>query len=255
MSALPHRALDDTLAAFTIDRGSPIPLWFQVAQHLEQAIASGALAQGSLLDNEIAMAQRLGISRPTMRRAMEQLVDQGLIVRRRGIGTRVVQPKVRRPLELTSLHDDLSTSGQEPATTVLGFETIGADATVAARLGLPEGDPVVHIERLRTARELPIARMTNWLPADLVTFEEDELATTGLYDLLRRSGVHLHSASQTVGARSATAAEARQLGESRGAALLTMERETLDDNGTTVEFASHLYAASRYSFEINLVRP
>jgi DNA-binding GntR family transcriptional regulator len=167
----------------------------------------------------------------------------------------VVQPKVRRPLELTSLHDDLSSSGQEPATEVLRFETVGADAEVAARLRIEEGDPVVLVERLRRARELPIARMTNWLPADVVTFHEDALASTGLYELLRRAGVHLHSATQTVGARSATAAEARQLGESRGAALLTMERETLDEKGTTVEFASHLYAASRYSFEINLVSP
>jgi GntR family transcriptional regulator len=249
------RTLDGVLAAVAVDRGSPIPLWFQVAQHLEQSIADGTLAQGTLLDNEIVMAERLGISRPTMRRAMEQLVDLGLIVRRRGIGTRVVQPKVRRPLELTSLHDDLSSAGQEPATQVLRFETLGADAEIAARLRVEEGDPVVLLERLRSAGELPIARMTNWLPADVVTFEEDALATTGLYELLRRAGVHLHSATQTVGARTATAAEARQLGESRGAAVLTMERETLDEKGTTVEFASHLYAASRYSFEINLVSP
>ena len=253
MSA-PHPSPDGVLTALAVDRSSPIPLWFQVAQHFEQSIAAGTLPQGTLLDNEIVLAQRLGISRPTMRRAMEQLVDQGLIVRRRGIGTRVVQPKVRRPLELTSLHDDLANAGQEPTTAVLRFETVGADANVAGRLRLEEGEPVVLVERLRSAREQPIARMTNWLPADIVTFEADGLAATGLYDLLRRTGVHLHSATQTVGARTATAAEARQLGESRGAALLTMERETLDDHGTVVEFASHLYAASRYSFEINLVR-
>lgn len=251
----PRRSLDDVLEAFAIERGSPIPLWFQVAQHLEQSISSGALPQGTLLDNEILMAKRLGVSRPTMRRAMEQLVGQGLIVRRRGIGTRVVQPKVRRPLELTSLHDDLATSGQEPTTAVLRFETVAADPEIAARLRLQEGEPVVHVERLRSARELPIAKMTNWLPADVVTFDEHALATAGLYELLRRAGVNLHSAIQTVGARTATAAEARQLGETRGAALLTMERETLDDKGTTVELAHHLYAASRYSFEISLVRP
>jgi GntR family transcriptional regulator len=244
----------DAFAAFAIDRSSPIPLWFQVAQHFELSIAAGDLPQGTLLDNEIVLAERLGISRPTMRRAMEQLVDQGLIVRRRGIGTRVVQPKVRRPLELTSLHDDLASTGQQPSSTVLRFETVGAATEVAGRLRLTEGEPVVLIERLRCAREQPIARMTNWLPADIVTFEEEALATTGLYDLLRRTGVHLHSATQTVGARTATAAEARELGEPRGAALLTMERETLDDHGAVVEFASHLYAASRYSFEINLVR-
>jgi DNA-binding GntR family transcriptional regulator len=251
----PPTSLRDVLAAFAIDRSSPIPLWFQVAQHLEQAIAEGSLPQGTLLDNEIALAERLGVSRPTMRRAMEQLVDQGLIVRRRGIGTRVVQPKVRRPLELTSLHDDLASTGQRPTTSVLGFEVLAADAEVARRLRLEEGEPVVCLERLRSAREQPIARMTNWLPADVVTFEPEALEETGLYDLLRRTGVHLHSATQTVGARTATAAEARELGEPRGAALLTMERETLDDHGTVVEFASHLYAASRYSFEINLVRP
>ncbi len=253
MSA-PDRSVDDGLATLAIDRASPIPLWFQVAQHLEQSIASGALAQGTLLDNEIAMAERLGISRPTMRRAMVQLVDQGLVVRRRGIGTRVVQPKVRRPLELTSLHDDLADSDQEPGTTVLRFEVVGAVEGIAAKLRIADGAPVVHIERLRTARGNPIALMTNYLPADVVGFDAQALERSGLYNLLGRSGVHLHSATQAVGARSATHAEAKLLGEARGAALLTMERETLDDHGTTVEFASHLYAASRYSFEINLVR-
>ncbi len=252
--SVPDRSHDDGLATLAIDRASPIPLWFQVAQHLEQSISSGALPQGSLLDNEIAMAERLGISRPTMRRAMEQLVNQGLVVRRRGIGTRVVQPKVRRPLELTSLYDDLADSDQEPGTTVLRFEVVDAGAEVAAKLRIAEGEPVVHIERLRTARGTPIARMTNYLPVEVVGFDAEALGRSGLYDLLARSGVHLHSATQTVGARSATSAEAKLLGEARGAALLTMERETLDDRGTTVEFASHLYAASRYSFEINLVR-
>lgn len=250
----PPRTAQDVIESFAIDRASPIPLWFQVAQHLEQAIAAGDLPQGTLLDNEIALAQRLGVSRPTMRRAMEQLVAGGLVARRRGIGTRVIQPKVRRPLDLTSLHDDLSAGGQQPATSVLRFETVAAEAEVAARLGLDERAPVVWIERLRSALDRPIAMMTNYLPAALVTFEAEDLAGTGLYELLRRSGLRLHSAAQTLGARTATAAEARQLGESRGAALLTMERVTTDDQGSTVEYATHLYAASRYSFEINLVR-
>jgi GntR family transcriptional regulator len=246
--------MNEVLDDLTIDRSSPIPLWFQVAQHLEQAITSGDLPQGTLLDNEIALAGRLGVSRPTMRRAMEQLVGGGLVARRRGIGTRVIQPKVRRPLELTSLYDDLSAGGQEPATSVLRFESVEADEETAERLQVDPGVEVVRIDRLRSARELPIARMTNFLPADVVTFDAAALEGTGLYELLRRAGLRLHSATQVLGARTATAAEARQLGEARGAALLTMERQTTDDHGRTVEFASHLYAASRYSFEIHLVR-
>jgi DNA-binding GntR family transcriptional regulator len=251
--SVPTNPLEQVLADLTVDRGSPVPLWFQVAEHLEQAIVSGAMPQGALLDNEIALAQRLGVSRPTMRRAMEQLVDRGLVVRRRGIGTRVVQPKVRRPLELTSLYDDLATGGQAPTTELLGFHNVEATGEVAARLRVEEGSGVVHIERLRSARGEPIARMSNHLPADLVTFDAAALERGGLYDLLRRSGVRLHSATQTLGARTATTAEARVLGESRGAAVLTMERETTDEEGRVVEFASHLYAASRYSFEIHLI--
>lgn len=247
-------AVGRVIDSFAVDRQTPIPLYFQVSQYFERAIEAQELPQGSLLDNEILLAQRLGVSRPTMRRAMELLVDKGLIVRRRGIGTRVVQPKVRRPLELTSLYDDLAAGGQEPHTRVLSFETVEADADVSRRLRIAEGAAVVHIERLRSTKEKPIARMTNFLPAGIVSFDAEALSRSGLYDLLDRAGVHLHSATQNVSARPATVQEAKLLGEARGAALLTVERETLDEQGTTVEYARHLYAASRYSFEVHLVR-
>ena len=240
---------------FTVDRTSPVPLYFQVAQHLEDAIISGAIPPGTLFHNEIQLADDLGLSRPTMRRAMQHLVDKGLIVRRRGIGTRVVQPKVRRQLELTSLYEDLRSTGQEPTTEVLSFETVEADEEVAAHLGLPAGTTVARLERLRSANELPIARMTNYLPERFADLDPDTLAEQGLYQLLRGRGVVLHSATQTIGARTATAGEARRLGEPRGAALLTMQRTAYDDHGVAVEYGTHLYAASRYSFEIDLLTP
>jgi len=244
---------DSALRDLAIDRSSPVPLYFQVAQHLEHAISSGAIPPGTLFENEIALADQLGLSRPTMRRAMQHLVDKGLVVRRRGIGTRVVQPKVRRPLELTSLHEDLLRTGQDPTTQVRSFENVEADAELAERLGVAEGSPVVKVVRLRSARQQPIAKMTNFLPATIVDFDAEALEERGLYALLRGSGIVLHSAAQVVGARTATAAEARLLGEPRGAALLTMQRQTFDDHGAVVEFGTHLYAASRYSFEINLL--
>ena len=247
--------LADTLQSLTIDRASPIPLYFQVSQHLEQGISSGAIPPGTLFDNEIALADQLGVSRPTMRRAMQRLVDNGLIVRRRGIGTRVVQPKVRRALELTSLYDDLAGTGQVPVTRVLEFEHVDADSEIAQRMQCSEGAPLVRIVRLRSAGELPIAKMTNYLPAGVVDFDAGALSTNSLYALLRRRGTRLHSATQTVGARTATAPEAKLLGEPRGAALLTMKRLSYDDHGLIVEYANSLYVASRYSFETHLVTP
>lgn len=236
-----------------LDRSVPIPLYFQVAKALESAIESGEVAEGTLLGNEMDIAESLGLSRPTMRKAMEYLVDKGLIVRRRGIGTRVVQPKVRRPLELTSLFEDLSRTERKPKTEVLSLAVIEAPTSVAKALGVGEETRVTHLVRLRSAGELPIALMTNYIPASLVELNEHELVESGLYQLLRKAGVIPHSANQVIGARTATAKEARQLNEHRGAALLTMERTAYDDHGVAVEFGTHLYAASRYSFELSLM--
>ena len=241
--------------AFVIDRGSPVPLYYQVSQHLERAIESGEIPNGSHFANEIQLAESLGLSRPTMRRAMQHLVDKGLIVRRRGIGTRVVQPKVRRPMELTSLYDDLAGSGQAPTTSVLEVETVPTDEESALRLGTSVGALALKIVRLRGAGGAPIAKMTNYLPESVGDFEAAELEVHGLYELMRGRGIQLHSATQFVGARTATAAEARLLGESRGAALLTMQRVTYDDHGAVVEYGDHIYAASRYSFETHLLKP
>ena len=243
----------DGLPRFVVDRSSPVPLYFQVAQHLEDAIHSGAVPTGTLFQNEVDLAASLGLSRPTMRRAMQHLVDKGLVVRRRGIGTRVVQPKLRRPLELTSLYDDLAQAGRAPTTELLSFATVEASGEVAERLEVPEGTQVLELVRLRKADGEPIAKLTNYLPEQVARFSEGELGTHGLYELIRSQGVTLHSATQTLGARTATAAEARMLDEPRGAALVTATRVTYDDHGTAVEFGNHIYASSRYTFEINLL--
>lgn len=243
----------EVMRSFALDRSSPVPLYFQVSQGLEQAIASGALPPGTLLLNEVDLAEALNLSRPTMRRAMQTLVTKGLVVRRRGVGTRVTQAKMRRPLELTSLYDDLASSGQTPTTSVLSFTALEATPELAVKLGISEGDEASELVRLRSARGEPIAKMTNYLPATVVRFDEQDLIARGLYDLIRAQGITLHSATQTIGARTATAAEARLLNEPRGAALLTMERLTYDDHGAVVELGTHVYAASRYSFEISLL--
>lgn len=246
-----------TLAAEGLDRSSPVPLYYQVAQALEAAISDGRLPPGTLFENEILLAEQLGLSRPTVRRSLQYLVDKGFLVRRRGIGTRVVQPKVRRPIGLSSLYEDLRAAGQTPATQVLSLDVRPADDEVAAALGLPVGDAVTSVVRLRSAGAQPIARMTNHLPhavpgiADGVTAEA--LARRGLYEVLRDLGIQLHAADQSIGARVATAEEARLLGERRGAALLTMHRTAYDDHGRAVEYGSHVYAASRYSFELSML--
>lgn len=238
---------------FTIDRSSPVPLYFQLSQQLEEAIEQGKLLPGTLLGNEIELAGRLGLSRPTVRQAIQALVDKGLLVRRRGVGTQVVHSQVRRPLELSSLYDDLEAAGQRPATRVLQVAVTPATAEVAAALGIAEGTDVRLIERLRLTHGEPIARMRNYLPLKPLDPTHEELESTGLYRLMRNAGTSLHSARQAIGARTATPEEAALLAEPEGAPLLTMQRTAFDDTGRAVEYGSHLYRASRYTFELQLL--
>jgi DNA-binding GntR family transcriptional regulator len=102
---------------------------------------------------------------------------------------------------------------------------------------------------------VPMALMHNYLPAGLVQLNVEMLEEHGLYELLRASGVGLYSATQRMGAKNASTAEARTLNETRGTALLTMERIAYDQAGRPVEFARHLYCASRYVFITSCSRP
>jgi DNA-binding GntR family transcriptional regulator len=236
-----------------LDRSSPIPLYFQVARQIESAIERGELRPGQRLDNEIDLADRFGLSRPTLRKAIEELVAKGLLVRKRGVGTQVVQGQLQRPVELSSLFDDLTKSHQRPTTRVVSCGTVAADESVGTALGVAVGDPVLAIERVRFARDEPLAIMHNWLPVDIGDLTSDALAQHGLYELMRARGVHMRIANQRIGAAPATLAQARLLGVRKGAALLTMERRTYDDTGRPVELGRHVYLAETYTFEITVV--
>lgn len=236
-----------------LDRSSPVPLYFQVAEQLERAIHDGRIVPGERLDNEIAMATDLGLSRPTMRQAIQVLVDKGMLVRKRGVGTQVVQGRIHRSVELTSLNDDLAAAGQSPSTRVISLEQVAADEEIAHELQLQPGTPVWDLHRLRMTGDQPLALMHNVVPASVAPLDEADLETTGLYDFLRQRGVTIRVAKQRIGARRATAADAKLLGEARNAPLLTMSRTAYDSAGRTVEFGSHAYRPDLYFFELTLV--
>lgn len=235
-----------------LDRSSPVPLYYQLAQAIEAAIRDGDLVPGDRFENELDLAKRLTLSRPTTRRAIQEIVDKGLLVRKRGVGTQVVQNPVHRRVELTSLFDDLARAGQEPTTELLDYQVGKADDEVATQLNLASDHEIVTIQRLRCANGEPLAVMVNYLPIELAP-EAEELGRIGLYQALRARGVHIRLARQRIGARPATRAEAKLLTEKVGAPLLSMNRTAFDDSGKAVEYGDHCYRASRYYFETTLV--
>ena len=134
-----------------LDRGSPVPLYHQLAQAIESAIDSGALQPGDRLENELSLTRRLGLARPTARQAIQELVRKGLLVRRRGLGTQVVRPAIHRDVRLSSLNDDLVASGRAPETTMLAHETCTPGTAGVPTLSelLTADEPLQRVRRLR----------------------------------------------------------------------------------------------------------
>lgn len=236
-----------------LDRSNPVPLYFQISQRLEKAIRENDLPPGARLENEVSLAQRFGFSRPTVRNAIQLLVEKGLVVRRRGIGTQVLHGQVTRNVELTSLYEDLARTGQQPTTKVISLDVGEADAASAETLGVPVGESVLNLVRLRLADGVPLSILKNTLPNDFTDLTVEDFEKQGLYQLLRMRGVTMRVAKQRIGARSATAQESELLNLAKHAALLTMSRTAFDNSGRAVEYGQHVYAPDLYTFEITLV--
>ncbi|QAY59191.1 GntR family transcriptional regulator [Microbacterium protaetiae] len=236
-----------------LDRSGPVPLYFQLARRIEAAIERGDLPPGSKLENEIKLAEELGLSRPTVRRAIQELVDTGLLVRRRGVGTQVVHGRVNRKVELTSLYDDLKRSNMSPTTMLLLHEVAPAPDEVVEALGITTATPVLRIKRLRYANETPFALLENFLSPQFSDLDVSLLHDHGLYQLLRTRGTTMRVAKQRIGARAATAEEGALFHQPVGSPVLTMSRTLYDDSGNAIEFGNHSYLPDMYSFEITLV--
>lgn len=243
-----------TALDLTVSHASPIPIYHQIALQLEEAITGGSIAKGDFLPSEVELAERWGISRPTARRAIQELVEKGLLVRKRGVGTHVVNDQLRRSMKLSSLYEDLATAGRKPTTTVRRWQKQVADADVADALDISLGSPVMYLERVRSAGGQPLALLRNWLSYETTSdITESELQKVGLYELLRARRVRPRIAHQTIGAKSATPEEAAALRRDAGSPLLTMRRVMQDDTGRTIELGDHVYDAERYSVEMTVV--
>ncbi|WP_040155275.1 GntR family transcriptional regulator [Mobilicoccus massiliensis] len=235
-----------------IDRSSPVPLYHQLAEQLTAMVEDGTLKPGDPFENELALAERLQLSRPTVRRAISELVSRGLLIRRRGVGTTVANQVVHRRDELTSLYEDLVRSGRTPSTEVLELRTDAIDEQAAEALGQPHDAPLVYIERLRSADNGPLAILRNWLAPEYADITAEDLTRDGLYALLRARGRQPVVAHQTIGARGTDARERRLLELGKSDPLLTMTRKAYDAAGVAVEFGDHCYRADQYAFDITV---
>ena len=240
------------IADITLDRDSSTPLYQQISEPLTQLIMSGGIEAGRLIEDEVSLANRLEVSRPTTRRALQELVNGGLLIRRRGAGTRVTPTHVHRQIGLTSLNEDLEAAGYETRTKVLSYSVELADEAQAALLLCDVGAEIVSITRLRSIKDTPLGIMRNLIPAHIAP-TLTELSQNGLYRCLGERGVKMATAVQVLGARSADRTEADSLKLEPGSALVTMERTVYGPAGDVIEFGKHVYDGAQYTVTIPLV--
>lgn len=235
-----------------VDRLSPVPLYHQLAEQWAAAIKDGTLKPGEPFENELALVKRLRLSRPTVRRAMDELVHQGLLVRRRGIGTHVASQVVHKHPTLTSLYEELDRSGRHPRTSVLTLQASKPDPDVAKLMGLDPHTPLVYIERLRSSDGAPLVILRSWLPPRFSAISAEDLTEHGLYEVLATYGVKASVARQRVAARLASTRERRLLELPRTSAVLAVVWLSHDAAGNALEYGEHSYRGDQYLLDTTL---
>ncbi|NDU77086.1 UTRA domain-containing protein [Actinomadura sp. DSM 109109] len=211
---------------------------------------------GDALPSERRLAEELGVSRPTLRQAIDGLVAEGLLDRRHGSGTYVAEPRIAVSLTMTSFTEDMIRRGMRPGGRVLSFRTETAGARIGRRLALSPVEEVFTIRRLRLADEATMAIETLYLPRALLPdLRRGDLEGRSFYDLLRGSGIVIASGTETIEPTVTTAEEAAELGVPVHTPAFLFERITRDEGGRPVEYVRSLYRGDRYRLELDLRPP
>ncbi len=238
-----------------LNRGNPIPLYYQLADAIKLRIEANEYAVGDSIPPEPELERRFRVSRVTVRNAIDLLVSQGLLVKRPGKGTFVRAAKVTQPLNvITSWTETMLARGMKVETAELRVEEKEPPVEVSKALGLPPGQAVVEIYRLRLANGQPISYMTNYLVPSIGR-PLMELGITGesLYRTLEEKlGVILATAEEIVEAQAADREQATRLGVKRGFPLIRVTRVTSDPEGVPIEYVTVVSRADRYQYSVHL---
>jgi GntR family transcriptional regulator len=232
-----------------------LPLYRQIETDVRDRIRSGDLAPGAQLPTELELMDRYEVSRATVRQALRELVAEGLIEIRRGLGTYVSQRRFEHTIGgFYSFSREIERHGLLPGTRVLGLGIEPVDEAAAAALGIAPGTAVVALRRLRLAGDDPLVVETSYLPAARFPgLEAVDFGQVRLYDTLTNAyGCRPTRARETFEPVLVTADEAALIGQRRGEPALRVERIAFDQDDAPIEFCRSTVRGDRYRYSVEL---
>jgi len=245
-AGLPRRGLLRSRAAEDVESG--VALWRRAADELERAIAAGTFQAGSKLPGEVELAERFGVNRHTVRRAIAALAERGLLRPERGSGTYVEARRLPYPIrKRTRFSEIVSTSGREVGGRLIASAIEAADADIAKRLRLQAGASIIRLDRLRHADRVPICAGTSWLPAERFAGAAKVYATArSMTKTLAHFGINDYVRQSTrVTATVADATDALQLEIAPGRPVLVVESVDADRDGAPILTTLSRFVADR----------
>jgi GntR family transcriptional regulator len=238
-----------------IDKTSPLPLYYQIEEAIKQKIDKGEWESGSMISSEREFAENYEVSRMTVRQAINNLVNDGYLTRRKGKGTFVSGKKIEQKLlGLTSFTEDMKARGYNPASKLVSFKTIQANHQLAKALEISQNEEVYEIKRVRLANDVPMAVETTFVPAQLISLKEIHIKEGSLYSQVENAGFHIDYATQSLEASVAREAESEILEIAKGAPVLLIQRQTYLTTGKPLEVVHSVYRGDRYKFMIDMKR-
>ena len=247
-----------TLRSDVIRRDSPIPYYFQLEGFLKEEIESGRWNPGQQIPSEAEFCEAFGVSRTVVRQALNELVNEGLLYRRRGKGSFVARPKIAESLvqNLTGFYEDMVAKGLTPITQVLEQKLIPASKKVAGMLSLKEGDQVIKMDRLRSINNEPILIVTTFMPYQICpALLEEDLTKRSLYAVLEdRYKLEIARGRRTLEAISASEEDAKLLGIEEGDPLVLLKSVSYLKDGRPIEYFEAKHRGDRSRFEVELIR-
>jgi GntR family transcriptional regulator len=229
---------------------SPLPYYQQLYAILRDQIVSGDWKPGDMLPSEKELIEQYEISRITVRQALEKLVEEGLIYRRRGLGTFVAVPGIEQSLNrIVSFTEDMRRRGLHPGTQVLSAKAVPATVDIAEKLQASPGEELARFERLRLADGEPLSIEISHLVLRLCPgiLEHDYAQRPLREELEQRHGIYLVRAQQTIRAVAAGKEIAVQLSVPNNAPLFYIERVSFTEQETPVEFLQLYHRGDRYA--------